>query len=248
MKNRSSYAVLTRFGIIAAILGALVLIASAASATDVIEYAENGTDPVATLTATDPEGDDITWALAGGVDDSKFEIGEDTGVLTFKDPPDFEDAGDANETPDSAIASGAGDNMYQVSVKANDGDALALTVKVTDVDEPGTVGLDKPQPQVGRDITAINFDDPEGPEDESIAWYSGPAMDGPWMDLEHDKATYEPDEDDVGNYLRVVYTYNDHFGDDKTAEAVSDYPVEVKTLANTRPKFTDKDSVPNDHE
>ena len=39
MKNRSSYAVLTRFGIIAAILGALVLIASAASATDVIEYA-----------------------------------------------------------------------------------------------------------------------------------------------------------------------------------------------------------------
>ena len=60
MKNRSLYAVLTRFGIIAAVLATLVLIAPAATAQSVSEceldgstvkctYEENGTDPVATF-------------------------------------------------------------------------------------------------------------------------------------------------------------------------------------------------------
>ena len=45
---------------------------------------------------------------------------------------------------------GAKDNMYQVSITANGGDPFLLTVEVTDEDEPGTVSLDKPQPQVGQ--------------------------------------------------------------------------------------------------
>ena len=49
MKNRSLYAVLTRFGIIAAVLATLVLIAPAASAATTFTYAENGTEPVGTL-------------------------------------------------------------------------------------------------------------------------------------------------------------------------------------------------------
>ena len=244
MKNRSSYAVLTRFGIIAAILGALVLIASAASATDVIEYAENGTAPVATLSATDPEGDDITWTLdeAAG-DNADFEIGEDTGVLTFKDPPNYESPTDRDED-DSVIPVGVGDNMYQVSVTANDGDPLVLTIEVTNVDEPGTVSLNRPQPQVGRVIMAVDFDDPDGEDEKSIAWYSGPADTGPWTDLENDdKESYTPDADDEGMYLRVVYTYNDGFGDGKTAEDVSDNPVEKRTVANAAPDFGDIDPI-----
>ena len=31
-----------------------------------IEYAENGTDPVATFTATDPEGRSVYWSLLSG--------------------------------------------------------------------------------------------------------------------------------------------------------------------------------------
>ena len=248
MKNRSLHAVLTRFGIIAAILATLVLIAPAASATDVIKYAENGTDPVATLSATDPEGDPITWKLEGpkGVDNGKFAIGEDTGVLTFNDPPDYESPGDGNETSDSAIATGAGDRMYQVSITANGGDPFLLTVEVTDEDEPGSVSLDKPQPQVGRDITASDLDDPDGGKNEiSLAWFSGPTANGEWTALEFTKVTYTPKAADEGNYLRVLYTYNDKFGDGKTAEAVSDNPVEPKTLSNARPKFTGDDASTN---
>ena len=72
MKNRSLHSVLTRFGIIAAILATLVLIAPAATAQSVCEldgstvkcdYEENGTDPVASFAATDDEGDAITWSL-----------------------------------------------------------------------------------------------------------------------------------------------------------------------------------------
>ena len=46
------------------------------------DYDENGTDDVATYTATDPEGDtDITWTL-GGSDSGDFDI--TGGVLSFK--------------------------------------------------------------------------------------------------------------------------------------------------------------------
>ena len=46
-----------------------------------IQYPENGTGPVATYTAVDPEGADITsWTLAGA-DADDFMI--DGGVLTF---------------------------------------------------------------------------------------------------------------------------------------------------------------------
>ena len=65
MKNRKLNAVLTRFGIIAAILATLVLIAPVVSAADPIEidYAENETDAVLMFSATDADGDAIEWGF-----------------------------------------------------------------------------------------------------------------------------------------------------------------------------------------
>ena len=54
-----------------------------------IQYAENGTGPVATYTAVDPEGTAVKWGLSG-VDAGEFSI--DGGVLAFKKSPDFEKA------------------------------------------------------------------------------------------------------------------------------------------------------------
>ena len=54
----------------------------------VIPYAENGTGPVATYKANDPENDEITWSL-GGDDRADFSISTG-GELTFITPPDFE--------------------------------------------------------------------------------------------------------------------------------------------------------------
>ena len=90
-----------------------------------LNYAENGTGPVATYSATDPESETITWSLEGD-DASLFDLSQ-VGVLTFNDPPDYEMPGDADE-----------DNAYEVTVVASDGtneDRLDVTVTVTDTEE-----------------------------------------------------------------------------------------------------------------
>ena len=58
------------------------------------EYAENGNDAVATFTATDPEGNPVSWDLdeTGGDDHALFVISKD-GVLSFKSSPDYEASG-----------------------------------------------------------------------------------------------------------------------------------------------------------
>ena len=97
------------------------------------DYAENGTGPVATYTATDPEGEAIAWSLEGD-DAGDFDISAG-GVLTFKGAPDYEAPVDADP-----------DNIYEVTVKASDGtneDTLDVTVTVTDVDDDPMTLLDR---------------------------------------------------------------------------------------------------------
>ncbi|MCY4571889.1 MAG: cadherin domain-containing protein, partial [Gemmatimonadetes bacterium] len=89
-------------------------------------FAENGTAAVSTYTATDADGDTITWSLEG-TDAADFSIST-SGVLTFASAPDFETPADSGT-----------DNIYNVTVKASDGtdsDTIAVTVTVTAVDEP----------------------------------------------------------------------------------------------------------------
>ena len=57
------------------------------SASTSVDYAENGTGPVATFAASDQDGDAIEWSLTGA-DAEDFSI--DGGVLAFKKSPNFE--------------------------------------------------------------------------------------------------------------------------------------------------------------
>ena len=61
-----------------------------------IDFPENGIATVATYSAADPEGDDVTWSVAG-TDAARISINED-GELTFKSSPDYEAPNDANKT------------------------------------------------------------------------------------------------------------------------------------------------------
>lgn len=74
-----------------------------------VAVAEN-TVAVTTITATDPDGDAISFQLSGA-DASSFTINSD-GNLTFREAPDFEIPADSN-----------GDNRYQVTIEASDGTA-----------------------------------------------------------------------------------------------------------------------------
>ena len=116
--------------------------AQAQGAEQSFTYAENGEGPVATFTASDPEGvTPIVWSLlesedgtqdlgifidgdSNNVDDSDDDVGEldvadsedfsisQSGVLTFESSPDFE-APTGGDNGDS--------NTYRVVVQASDG-------------------------------------------------------------------------------------------------------------------------------
>ncbi len=190
-----------------------------------VDYPENGTTTVADFVAYDQDGDPIEWSLSGP-DAALFSI--DDGVLTFKEPPNY-------EAPQSA----AGRNVYSVTVEANGG-THDVAVRVTDVDEVGTASIDRPQPQVDRPIEASLWD-----EDEGVAvqrWQWARSDDGTtWTDI--DGATSprrSPAQADEGMYLRAIVTYSDKFGPGKTASAVTARPVEARTLSNAAPGFVDR--------
>ena len=63
-------------------------VAHAQTADSSIQYAENGTAPVGTFNAYDQDGDVIEWSLSGS-DVDLFTI--DGGVLSFRNPPNYED-------------------------------------------------------------------------------------------------------------------------------------------------------------
>ena len=122
-----------------------------------IEYPENGKDPVATFTATDPEGaTPITWSIptddpddggdltaADNADSEHFDIDKD-GVLTFDIGGD-NDAGDMSVSPDYENPQGGTANTYNVVVAAADAESGGMmgyhkvTVMVTNVEEEGKV-------------------------------------------------------------------------------------------------------------
>ena len=197
-----------------------------------IEYDENGTDPVATLTAVDPEGDAVIWTLAG-IDALDFDI--ENGVLRFKSSPDYELPVDDGP-----------DNTYKVTVTASDGTISAtedVEIDVINVDEPGTVTLSTLQPQVEIELTATLTDPDEVTQenlngtvsdDATWQWFRGSSVIAGAVG-----ATYTPMPGDIGFILKAKATYMDGEDDenDKTAEAASVHPVRAKPETNIAPAF-----------
>ena len=101
--------------------------------------AENAT-PTFTLTATEADGDDVSFTLQSGGDATYFALTDggadaNTATLTFQAAPDFENAADAD-----------GDNAYQVNIRAASTTSTnaeqtmtqIITINVTDADDPPT--------------------------------------------------------------------------------------------------------------
>ncbi|MCL4800525.1 MAG: tandem-95 repeat protein [Burkholderiales bacterium] len=89
--------------------------------------AEN-TTAVTTVTATDIDGQPLTYSISGGADAGFFSIDPTTGVLVFSPAPNYE-----------AWADSGADNVYDVTVQVADGfggtDTQAISVTVTDADD-----------------------------------------------------------------------------------------------------------------
>lgn len=92
---------------------------------------DENTTAVQTVTATDSDGDAVTYSITGGADAALFAIDSNTGALSFKSAPDFDAPTDAGAN-----------NVYDVVVTATDtsGDSSskAVAVTVSDVNEAPT--------------------------------------------------------------------------------------------------------------
>ena len=97
---------------------------------DLAELADGSTTAVAlgTVSATDPQGDTVTYSIHAGNDDALFAIDESTGALTYTG------SGEDYETVPTS---------YELTVRASDGmhtADVAVTVSVTDVEEAPAFG------------------------------------------------------------------------------------------------------------
>ena len=197
-----------------------------------VRYPENGTEPLASYTAFDEGEHVIRWSVSGR-DDDLFTI--EDGVLAFKKPPNYEDP---QSGANGALLSAK--NVYRVTVEAAGG-KRSVSVTVTDVDEAGTVIMDRPQPQVGRPLSARLSDEDDGVTD--VRWQWARSENGRiWTHIEGATSPQRrPAEADEGMYLRATVIYSDKFGAGKTATAVTANRVEPTTLFNAAPSFADQD-------
>ena len=213
-----------------------------------IMYPENGTDPVVTYTAVDPEGKSIVWSLAGNdMDDFSIE----NGVLRFKSSPDFENPANDNNTYAVTVQASAGTSA-EPAIKT---DERPVTVTVTNVDEAGTLTLSTLQPVDGIDVTTTLTDidsvtnaDPSGAvtdtEDTDLTWKwaKSSSKTGAYTDIEGAAmASYTPKPADINHYLRATATYTDPQGSGKTVMATTANRVLVTRSTNTAPVFKDAD-------
>ena len=198
-------------------------------ARSVAEDAVAGASVGSPVTASDNDGDSITYSLAGD-GASLFAIDTRTGQISVAQGTalDFETR-----------------SSYTVSARANDGrrngqDTIAVTIAVTNVEEAGTVGLSSANPEVGVTLTAM-LEDPDGGVSD-VSWSWERSMDlTTWMAIPGSgSAAYTPTEADEGYHLRATAAYSDDHGPNKRAHMVSAnlVPVAPEPTATSTPEPT----------
>ena len=151
------------------------------------------------------------WRLSGP-DASRFRIA--AGALRFAARPDFERPGDAD-----------GDNRYEVTLEPGAGaDAVSVTVRVEDRDEPGRAVAEPRRPVVGEPVR-VRLSDPDlGPDpgnaaDPAVRWERWRSP-GTWQAIpEASGSIYTPTPADASRHLRAVVTYADRHGPGRRAVA-----------------------------
>ena len=175
------------------------------------------------ITATDPDGDILTYSLSG-TEASSFVIDGSTGQITVGSGTmvDYE----------------SGPARYTVIVSVHDGrdaygnddstidDRIVVNIDVNNVNEVGTVAVSMERPEVGTALTA-SLTDPDGSLSD-ISWQWAASSDrANWQDTAGaSSSNYTPVDLDADKYLRVTASYADGEGSGKQAQAVLSNPVQ----------------------
>ena len=203
---------------------------SPSTSRNVAENTSAGTNIGASVTATDPEDNTLTYSLDLS-SRATFDIVATTGQLRTSAALNFE-----------------GKSSYTVTVTATDpsgaDDTITVTINVGNVDEEGTVTLGSTQPIVGTSLTA-SLDDPDEVSG-IVTWSWESSQNGnSWILISGaTAATYTPDAVAEGRFLRATASYTDEEGSGKSAQAVSTNRVlPVPVAPNTQPVFDEGPST-----
>ncbi len=187
-----------------------------------VSVTENGAAAL-TVTATDANGDVLTYSISGGADAALFTIDAATGALTFNAAPNFEAPGDAGA-----------DNVYDVTVSVSDGVASVdqlLAVTVTNADEAGsgTVTISDATPTQGQAMTMAPVTaDPDGIVTENYQWQRSTDGGATWVNVGAATAApagYTPTATDGESLLRATVTVTDGAGAVTTWASAASAPV-----------------------
>ena len=131
--------------------------------------------------------------------------------------------------PEKYTASDAGsNNVYNVTVSASDGtttESIAVTVTVTNVEEPGVVTLSPLRPKLDTPIVASVADPDTLNGTPAWQWERANGREG-WEAIDGaTAASYTPTAADADRYLRATATYADGLGAGKTAPAMAPHVV-----------------------
>ncbi len=189
------------------------------------EVAENSNTSVATYTTTDPDNKGIEWVLTGA-DSDDFTLSG--GTLAFNEAPDYEEG-----------------NQHRVTIEAREqGDGasvgrLNVTIRVTNVDEPGALETNVEEPRVGQTVR-LNVEDEDGgvsvtewkwergePNNSSCGTVDSPTV-TTWETISGARSSsYTPMAADQGHCIRVTAFYDDRAGTGRTEQFLTTSSVEV---------------------
>ena len=181
------------------------------------------------ITGSDPNGDPLTYGLRDtntnpnsghAASFSISGIGQITVALGVR--LDHE----AQETylvtvdlSDGRNDSGGTDNSTDAS--------RPIIITVTDANDPGTVTISNSYPQNGLAITASLVDQDLPLQTITWKWARGISQDGDFTDITGaTRASYTPQQADLGKYLRASVSYTDNTAAGQQAMAVTDTPVD----------------------
>lgn len=179
-----------------------------ASATRTVDEELDRGSPVGDpLSVTDPEGASLSFTLSGRYA-SYFAI-DGNGQINTNVGLSFESR-----------------NQFELDVTVSDGLSTAtldLTIRVTDIDEPGRISVVWPPPVCTPVAHAYIYDPDHDEADHAWTWeISDNGTDG-WNTIGHVESwdsTYSPTEDQANKFLRITVTYSDKFGSGKSVQAI----------------------------
>ena len=173
---------------------------------------------VGAATAREPDGDSLTYSV-GGTDAAKFNrvfaLDASTGEITVKPGATVDYESKSSYSLTFSVTDGEDASGSTESEPTTD-DTAQVSIRVTNIDEPGSVSLSTTDPRVGRSVRA-SISDPDGsPKPFRIEWaraFRATTTFIPFLPISVSDMTpesYTPTEEDKYQFLRVTIFYFDN--------------------------------------